>query len=87
MPSNKITAHLVQIKGIGEWTVHMLLIFTLMRPDVLPTGDLAIRKGFQKVYGLRKPPTPKQMEHLAANWRDHASIASWYLWRVMDEEE
>jgi|GEM_PF-746277 len=85
MTSEEIVDHLVQIKGVGVWTAHMLLIFTLFRPDVLPTGDLAIRKGFQKVFGLRKEPTHAQMEKLANEWREHASVASWYLWRVADE--
>ncbi len=84
MSSQEITDHLVQIKGVGVWTAHMLLIFTLMRPDILPTGDLGIRKGFQKVYGLRSLPNHKKMEKLAKDWREHASVASWYLWRVVD---
>ena len=84
MSSTEIIEHVVAVKGIGEWTAHMLLIFSLQRQDVLPVGDLAIRKGFQKVYGLRSTPTKKQMEKLAAPWREHASIASWYLWRAVD---
>lgn len=85
LSSQEIIDHLVQIKGVGVWTAHMLLIFTLFRPDILPTGDLAIRKGFQKVFGLRKEPSHTQMEKLAKDWREHASVASWYLWRVADE--
>jgi len=85
MTSQEIIDHLVQIKGVGVWTAHMLLIFTLFRPDILPTGDLGIRKGFQKVYGLKKEPVHAQMEKLAKDWREHASIASWYLWRVADD--
>jgi DNA-3-methyladenine glycosylase II len=85
MTSQEIIDHLVAVKGIGQWTAHMLLIFTLHRIDILPTGDLAIRKGFQSVYGLDKMPTVKEMEVLAKDWREHASIASWYLWRVADE--
>jgi DNA-3-methyladenine glycosylase II len=85
MTSAEITDHLVQVKGVGVWTVHMILIFTLNRPDVLPTGDLGIRKGFQVVYGLKMLPSPAQMERLAKPWRAHASTASWYLWRAADE--
>ena len=85
MTSQEIIDHLVQVKGIGAWTAHMLLIFTLHRPDILPTGDLGVRKGFQKVYKLKELPSPKEMEHLAKDWREHASVASWYLWRVADE--
>lgn len=85
MTSQEIIDHLVQVKGIGEWTAHMLLIFTLYRPDILPVGDLAIRKGFQSVYGLQALPNKKEMEHIAKPWRSHATAASWYLWRVADE--
>lgn len=85
MTSQEIIDHLVQVKGIGEWTAHMLLIFTLYRPDILPVGDLAIRKGFQSVYRLKEMPSKKEMEHIAKPWRRHATAASWYLWRVADE--
>jgi DNA-3-methyladenine glycosylase II len=85
MNSEEVITHLTQVKGIGVWTVHMFLIFTLNRPDVLPTGDLGIQKGFKIVYGLKKLPTPAHMEKLAREWRGHASYASWYLWRVADE--
>ncbi len=85
MNNEEIIRHLTQVKGIGEWTVHMLLITTLNRPDILPTGDLGIRKGFQIVYGLNALPDKKHMEKLAASWRAHASVASWYLWRAADE--
>ncbi len=87
MTSAEILEHLVQVKGIGVWTVHMFLIFTLNRPDVLPTGDLGIRKGFQITYGLKDLPDHATMEELAKDWRAHASTASWYLWRVADEEK
>lgn len=86
MTSLEITDHLVQIKGVGVWTAHMLLIFTLHRLDILPTGDLGIRKGFQKLYGLRALPDHKRMEKLAKEWREHASVASWYLWRIVDTD-
>jgi DNA-3-methyladenine glycosylase II len=84
MTNEEIVEHLTQVKGIGAWTVHMFLIFTLNRPDVLPTGDLGIRKGFQIVYGLKSLPDRAKMERLARGWRAHASIASWYLWRAAD---
>ncbi len=85
MTSLEITEHLVQIKGVGVWTAHMLLLFTLQRPDILPTGDLGIQKGFKALYNLRTLPSPEKMEKLATEWRSHASVASWYLWRVADE--
>lgn len=84
MTSKEIVEHLVQVKGIGEWTAQMMLIFKLHRLDILPVGDLAIRKGFEKVYALKKSPGKEEMEKLAAPWRDHASIAAWYLWAEMD---
>lgn len=85
METADLVVHLTQVKGIGVWTVHMFLIFTLNRPDVLPTGDLGIRKGFQTLYKLEDLPDHAQMERLARAWRPHASIASWYLWRVANE--
>jgi DNA-3-methyladenine glycosylase II len=84
MSSQEIVDHLIVVKGIGVWTAQMMLIFRLHRLDVLPVGDLAIRKGFRRVYGLRSDPTPKQMEKLAAPWRPYASVASWYMWKEMD---
>jgi len=87
MTTAEVTAHLTQVKGVGVWTVQMLQIFTLGRLDVLPVGDLGIQKGFMQVYKLKKLPAAKEMEKLAENWRAHASVASWYLWRVADGEK
>ncbi len=87
MTSQQIVDHLVVVKGIGVWTAQMMLIFRLHRLDILPVGDLAIRKGFQKAYGLDSDPTAKQMEALAAPWREFASVASWYLWESIDTKE
>lgn len=80
MTSQEIIEHLVIVKGIGVWTAQMMLIFRLHRLDVLPVGDLAIRKGFTFAYGLKKDPTPKEMARIAAPWQEYASVASWYLW-------
>lgn len=85
MSNEKIIAHLVQIKGIGIWTSHMFLMSTMRRPDVLPTGDLGIRKGFKIVYNLKKLPSHGQMERLAKPWRKHATVACWYLWQVAND--
>ena len=85
MESADIVEHLTQVKGIGVWSVHMFLIFTLNRLDVLPTGDLGIRKGFQLLFKLKGLPDHEEMERLARPWRPYASTASWYLWRVSDE--
>jgi DNA-3-methyladenine glycosylase II len=86
MTNDEIIEHLTHVKGIGVWTAHMFLLFTLRRPDILPTLDLAIKKGFQEVYGLRKLPTHEQMEKLARGWRAHASTASLYLWRASENK-
>ncbi|MGI0091563.1 MAG: DNA-3-methyladenine glycosylase family protein [Nitrososphaerales archaeon] len=73
-----------QVLGIGSWTVHMLMIFTLGRPDVLPTDDLGIRKAIQSVYSLSEMPKRDEIEELARNWHPYCSVASLYLWRHKD---
>jgi DNA-3-methyladenine glycosylase II len=85
MSDEEIIAELTQIKGIGRWTVDMLLIFRLARPDILPTRDLGIVKAIQKAYGLRKTPDAKRMEQIAESWRPYRSVASWYLWASLAE--
>jgi DNA-3-methyladenine glycosylase II len=84
MDDDAVIAAVTQIHGIGEWTAHMLLMFSLGRPDVLPVGDYGVRKGAMQLYGLRDLPKPKQLEALAEPWRPYRSVASWYLWRVVD---
>ncbi len=86
MDDTTVVEHLTQVKGIGIWTAHMFLIFALRRPDVLPTGDLGIRMAMQKAWNLAELPKPPEMETLAAKWRPWASVASWYLWRSLDNE-
>lgn len=83
--NENIISALTQVKGVGVWTVQMYLLFTLRRPDILPTADLGIQKGFMVVYGLRTKPSAERMERLAAPWRKHASLASWYLWRAAEK--
>jgi DNA-3-methyladenine glycosylase II len=73
-----------RVRGIGEWTAHMLLMFSLGRPDVLPVGDYGVRKAAMRLYGLPALPGRKQLEALAEPWRPYRSVASWYLWRVED---
>jgi DNA-3-methyladenine glycosylase II len=75
---------LTQVKGIGRWTAEMFLIFRLHRPDVLPVGDLGILKAVQRVYGLRKVPTPDRLTRIGESWRPYRSIACWYLWASLD---
>ncbi len=75
---------LTELHGVGQWTVEMLLIFTLGRPDVLPVDDFGVREGFKIAYGRRKQPTPKQLRRYGARWSPHRSIAAWYLWRAAE---
>jgi len=81
-----VIASLVTIKGIGRWSAEMFLIFRLLRPDVLPVGDLGIITAVQKAYGLRKRPTPDRLRKIGEVWRPYRSVASWYLWRSLDNE-
>lgn len=74
---------LIQIHGIGPWSADMFLIFSLGRLDVLPVGDLGLRAGVKKLFGLRDLPTPKRLEKIAAPWRPYRSIATWYIWRSL----
>lgn len=77
----EIIEHLTQVRGIGRWTVEMLLIFRLGRPDVLPVGDFAVRKGFSLVYDMKELPKAKDLLHYGERWRPYRSVASWYMWR------
>jgi len=81
-----IVERLTQVKGVGVWTVHMFLIFALRLPDVLPTGDLSVRAAMKKAYNLSDLPKPPEMERIAAAWRPYASVASWYLWRSLENQ-
>jgi len=86
LSDDEVIASLVTIKGIGRWSAEMFLIFRLLRPDVLPVGDLGIVTAIQKAYKLRKRPTPDRMRKIGEAWRPYRSIASWYLWRSLDNE-
>jgi DNA-3-methyladenine glycosylase II len=79
-----VIEHLTQVKGVGVWTAHMFLMFTLRREDVLPTGDYGIQAAMKKHYRKRKLPKPKDMEKIAKAWAPYRSIACWYLWRSLD---
>lgn len=78
-----LVARLTTVRGVGPWTVHMLLIFTLGRPDVMPTGDFAIRLAFKQLYGKRRDPSPALILRHARAWQPYRSVASWYLWRSL----
>ena len=81
-----LVARLTEVRGIGPWTVHMLLIFHLGRPDVMPTGDFAIRLAFKKLYRKRRDPKPDAILKHARRWQPYRSVASWYLWRSLDAD-
>jgi DNA-3-methyladenine glycosylase II len=80
----EVIEHLTQVKGIGVWTAHMFLMFSLRRPNVLPTGDYGVQVAVKKHYKKRKLPKPKDMEKIAKCWEPYRSIACWYLWRSLD---
>jgi DNA-3-methyladenine glycosylase II len=84
MDDAQVVEHLTSVKGVGVWTAHMFLIFALRRMDVLPTGDLGVRAAIKKAYGMTELPTPEEMERIASAWRPYCSVASWYLWRSLD---
>ncbi|NND71214.1 MAG: DNA-3-methyladenine glycosylase 2 family protein [Rhodothermales bacterium] len=84
MSNEEVLDTLVQIRGIGPWTVEMLLMFHLGRPDVLPVSDLGVRKGYQLTYELDELPKPKELYELCDHWRPYRSVGSWYMWRAVD---
>lgn len=84
LADDELVTRLTEVRGIGPWTVHMLLIFYLGRPDVMPTGDFAIRLGFKRLYRQRKDPAPEAIIRHARRWQPYRSVASWYLWRSLD---
>lgn len=86
MEDEEIIERLTSVRGIGRWTVEMLLIFRLGRPDVLPVGDFAVRKGFAVVYGLKEHPKPKELAQHGDAWRPFRSVASWYMWRASEQK-
>lgn len=84
LADDAIIESLTRVRGIGRWTAEMFLMFRLVRPDVLPVGDLGIQKGFRALYRMRTLPTPERMERLARPWRPYRSFGCWYLWRVAE---
>jgi len=86
MPDAEVEAELVAVKGLGQWTAHMYLMFHLGRPDVLPVGDLGIRRAVERAYGLPGLPDPAQLTEIAEPWRPHRTLACRYLWRSLDNE-
>ncbi|VAH10389.1 unnamed protein product [Triticum turgidum subsp. durum] len=86
MGEDALLAQLTRVKGIGEWTVHMFMIFSLHRPDVLPSGDLGVRKGVQELYKLKALPKPEEMAALCERWRPYRSVGAWYMWRLLESK-
>ena len=86
LSDEEIAGELTAVKGIGQWSADMFLLFHLGRPDILPVGDLGIRRAAERAYRLRKPPTPDRLRRLARPWRPYRSLASLYLWRSLDNE-
>ena len=84
MDDDDVIAAVTQIRGVGVWTAHMLLMFSLGRPDVLPVGDYGVRKAARDLYALDALPSPRELESIARPWQPYRSVASWYLWRHAD---
>jgi DNA-3-methyladenine glycosylase II len=82
LSDEELIERLVQIRGVGRWTVEMLLIFTLGRPDVLPVDDFGVREGYRVAYRRRQRPTPEALRTVGERWRPYRSVAAWYLWRA-----
>jgi 3-methyladenine DNA glycosylase/8-oxoguanine DNA glycosylase len=87
MTDDEIIERLIQVRGIGRWTAEMLLLFDLGRPDVWPVHDYGVRKGFAKIFGKRKLPTPKQMDKHGRKFAPYRSALAWYCWRALDDAE
>jgi len=86
MTDEEISKELIQIKGIGQWTVDMFLMFTLSRADILPYKDLGIQKGIMKILNMKNLPSKKEMENCSRKWRPYRTIACRYLWRIADDK-
>ena len=84
MTDDEVIEHLTQVKGVGVWTAHMFLMFTLRRPNILPTGDYGVQNAIRKHYRKRKLPKSDQMEKIAKCWEPYRSVACWYLWKSLD---
>ncbi len=87
MSDEEIIERLTAVRGIGRWTVEMLLLFELARLDVWPVADYGVQKGFAKTFGRKKLPTAKQFQKIGEKWRPYRSVAAWYFWRALDAPE
>jgi 3-methyladenine DNA glycosylase/8-oxoguanine DNA glycosylase len=84
LPDDEVMRELIEVKGIGRWTAEMFLMFTLARPDVFPVDDLGIRKGIEKL--LKRAPNAQKMGNFADRWKPYRTVASWYVWKILDYE-
>jgi len=87
MSNDEILERLTSLRGVGPWTVEMLLIFTLGRPDVLPVTDYGVRKGFARTYGWKELPHPKELLKFGERWKPYRTTVAWYFWRALDLTE
>ena len=87
LSDDELVERLTAVRGIGRWTVEMLLLFRLGRPDVLAVDDYGIRKGFAKIHKMAELPKPKELMAYGERWRPHRSVASWYLWRAAEMKD
>jgi DNA-3-methyladenine glycosylase II len=85
LTDEEVIEQLTKVRGIGRWTAEMFLIFSLGRQDVLPVGDLGLKKGIQRLYSLSELPEKEEMEKIAERWRPYRSVATWYLWRSLNQ--
>lgn len=83
LSDEEVVAELTKIRGIGRWTAEMFLIFTLGRLDILPVGDLGLRKGIQKLYSMPEIPKDEEIRKIAEKWRPYRTIATWYIWKSL----
>ncbi len=84
MSDDEVVERLTVVRGIGPWTVHMLLMFRLGRPDVLPVADYGVRKGFQTLYRKKEMPTVEELTRHAERWRPFRTVGAWYMWRALE---
>lgn len=85
LEDNQVVEQLVRVKGIGKWTADMFLIFCLGRPDVLPVGDLGLRRAMMATYHLAELPLPAKMQEIASAWKPYCSVATWYMWKSLEK--
>ncbi len=84
-PDEEVIRQLVAVKGIGQWTAEIFLLFRLGRPDILPADDLGLMNAVQRAYGLRQRPDAKRLRKMGELWRPHRSVAAWYLWQSLSK--